>query len=356
MLANTNKGDGSILELPLGEYKITVTVDKNTDSKPFIAAPAKACEWQRASEHESAPESHENISVAQLVENWLAVKKFTVRPITYASYRNSGKSIAAFFSQMQVKAVSSLLINDYLKSLFERGLKANSIATMRIHLANLFNYAVQTEKIIAANPVHGSMRVRSSNKTLSKTMDENDLKNILRTAKEFPQEKIYPYTYHFLLLAAATGCRKSELLALKWENFDRQKSRVRIAEGLGGRLKTAAAYRNISVDRGIIRRICADIPRFGSYVFSTKGGSRVRQSLLDRHVKLIFAKAGVGQFTLHDIRHAHATILLTHGINVKVVSRRLGHSDVKITLERYTHFVPELEEAAAHILGSNLLV
>jgi integrase len=63
----------------------------------------------------------------------------------------------------------------------------------------------------------------------------------------------------------------------------------------------------------------------------------------DRHIK----KAQVPKITLHDLRHLHATLLMINGENPKVVAERLGHSDVSVTLDLYSHVTSDLQEGAA---------
>ena len=61
----------------------------------------------------------------------------------------------------------------------------------------------------------------------------------------------------------------------------------------------------------------------------------------------ILGKAGLPRIRLHDLRHTHATILLSQNVHPKIVSERLGHSTVGITLDTYSHMLPGLQEEAA---------
>lgn len=60
----------------------------------------------------------------------------------------------------------------------------------------------------------------------------------------------------------------------------------------------------------------------------------------------LIEKAKVPKIRLHDLRHTHATLLLSKGINVKVVSERLGHSNIKVTLDTYSHVLPTMQQEA----------
>lgn len=59
-------------------------------------------------------------------------------------------------------------------------------------------------------------------------------------------------------------------------------------------------------------------------------------------------KAAMPKIRFHDLRHTHATLLLAKGVNVKVISERLGHSNIKITLDTYSHVLPTMQEEAVN--------
>jgi integrase len=89
-------------------------------------------------------------------------------------------------------------------------------------------------------------------------------------------------------------------------------------------------------------------------VFATGIGTPIEPGNLLRAWYGITAAAGVSGLRIHDLRHAHATLLLGQGVHPKVVSERLGHASVNITLDTYSHLLPGLQEAAALALDSVL--
>ena len=82
-------------------------------------------------------------------------------------------------------------------------------------------------------------------------------------------------------------------------------------------------------------------------VFSHSDGALIRPASVIRAFKTIAESLGLKGAQLHDLCHAHATLMLQQGIHPKVVSKRLGHSSVAITPDTYSHILPELQEAAA---------
>ena len=83
-------------------------------------------------------------------------------------------------------------------------------------------------------------------------------------------------------------------------------------------------------------------------VFSHLDGSPLRPNSVSRAFEGLAKSLGFRGIRFHDLRHAHATLMLRQGIHPKIVSERLGHSSVAITLDIYSHVLPGLQEAAAH--------
>ena len=85
-----------------------------------------------------------------------------------------------------------------------------------------------------------------------------------------------------------------------------------------------------------------------SLVFCHPGGSPFRPNSITRALQVIAKSVGLKGVRLHDLRHAHATVLLQQGVHPKIVQERLGHSTISITLDTYSHVAPGLQEAAAN--------
>ena len=83
-------------------------------------------------------------------------------------------------------------------------------------------------------------------------------------------------------------------------------------------------------------------------------GSHANSSYLRKIFNKIIAEAGLPQIRFHDMRHAHATLLLLQGVNPKIVSERLGHADVRITLDTYSHLLPSMQKETARNFGNML--
>ena len=97
---------------------------------------------------------------------------------------------------------------------------------------------------------------------------------------------------------------------------------------------------------GIARAVDRDVDA-DDLVFSWPDGRPMLPGSVTHAFKKIARKAGLGQFHLHECRHTHASLLLQQGIHPKVVQERLGHANISITLDVYSHLTKGIQQAAA---------
>jgi integrase len=163
--------------------------------------------------------------------------------------------------------------------------------------------------------------------------------------------------------ALATGMRRGELLGLQWQDVDLDRGVIRVQRQLveiGGHMelgdvKTSAGRRRIDLPAEtttILRELKAGAN--SSFVFADKCGKPLIGARVSRRFKDAIRSAGVPEISFHEMRHTHATLLLIAGISPKVVQERLGHSNVSITLQTYSHVLPSLQADAAAALNDIL--
>ena len=169
-----------------------------------------------------------------------------------------------------------------------------------------------------------------------------------------------------LRLAAATGARRGELVAIQWSDFRGARLTIRrsLVESEGQlferRTKTGSkGHRTIAVDAETMRAIDALRARQRAaaeehelpdpvYVFSHDAGVTPWRP---DYLSLAYGRLSKREFRLHDLRHYHATQLLAAGVPVTTVSKRLGHTSTAVTLNTYGHWLPEQDREAADIIG-----
>jgi integrase len=178
------------------------------------------------------------------------------------------------------------------------------------------------------------------------------------------------------VLAVHTGLRQGELLGLKWDDIDLAARTLQVRRALitargGPRLaapKTKGSRRRVSLTgaavealKAHLERQLAQIDRAGSLwqekglVFASETGAPLdRRDLTSRRFKPLLERARLPHFRFHDLRHTCATLLLTQNVNPKVVSEMLGHSSIAITLDTYSHVLPNMQDSAARALEEAL--
>ncbi len=166
-------------------------------------------------------------------------------------------------------------------------------------------------------------------------------------------------------LALATGMRRGELLGLRWEDVSFGEGRLAVRYSLvatraGAVLQDTKTGRAHSIALSpdtldVLRRhrvrqaeeCMAQGRGRAVYVFEGENGGHVQPQMVNHHFGRLVKAAGVPRIRFHDLRHCHATLLLVQGVHPKVVAERLGHSSVNITLNRYSHLLPDLQREAA---------
>jgi integrase len=171
-----------------------------------------------------------------------------------------------------------------------------------------------------------------------------------------------------VLFTLATGLRRGELLGLRWCDLDLEAAKLRVAHSLeeaGGVLrlkepKTRAGRRTIPLPATAVQvlrhhRAAQDELRLASgpayddhdHVFCLPDGSPWRPSAFSVAFHRLVKRTAIEAARFHDLRHTHATQLLRAGVAPKVVSERLGHANIAITLDIYAHVLPEMQNEAA---------
>jgi integrase len=174
--------------------------------------------------------------------------------------------------------------------------------------------------------------------------------------------------YDFLMVAAGTGCRRGELLALRWDDVDLFAQAIWISKSLGQtraglRVKptkngkprqvdlapsTIAILKQVQAEQERHRRLYgADYRADLNLVFCTPDGEYLKPDSVTAKACLIAKKAGLKDTSIHTLRHSHGSQLLSAGVPLPTVSKRLGHSSVHVTATVYAHALAKDERAAA---------
>lgn len=178
------------------------------------------------------------------------------------------------------------------------------------------------------------------------------------------------------VLLVSTGMRRGEVLGLRWADVDLDAGRLAVRHTIGrvggkvmaGEPKTAKSKRSIALDPATVavlrrhriaqleeRLAWGGLHQDRDLAFALEDGAPVHPEAIGRALRRIAKAAGVRPVRTHDLRHGWATAALEAGVHPKVVSDRLGHSKVSVTLDVYSHVAPAVEEEAARLVASKLL-
>lgn len=217
------------------------------------------------------------------------------------------------------------------------GLSKRSLKYIHQILNNLFNQALK-EGFISENPAQ-AVKVSYDYNTIENVLSKSQLQRFLETAKTSQYYLIY-------LLELSTGLRRGEILGLKWEDIDFNKSTITIKREVvmvKGKptvvesVKSKTSFRTLSVPFEILNAL-KEKPKTSDFIFVTSNNTIVSPTNLRRDFKKILKKAGLPSYIrFHDLRHTYATYLLEAGVNIKFIQQELGHSNPAFTLHRYSH-------------------
>jgi integrase len=239
------------------------------------------------------------------------------------------------------------------------GLSASTVRYMHAVLHRALGQAVLWN-MLQRNPAH-VVKAPKIERRQMKALDESQMADLL--ARFRPTRMFVP-----VLLGAMCGLRRGEIAALRWKSIDLAGARMAITESAeqtsaGVRMKEtksghgrAIALPSIVVEelRRYRLRQVQELLRLGVHaaddtlvVLREDGESLQPSTLSHRFVELLAASPELPRIRFHDLRHSHATHLLTSGVHPKVAQERLGHSTIGITLDLYSHVLPGMQEDAA---------
>ena len=309
-----------------------------------------------------------NKKVGEWMDEWVENYLPNVEETTRVGYRTKIRCYIKpaigniFLSSLRTEHVQRM-IND----MNNRGLSPKNIRDTFNNINAAMKKAVKV-KLIPHNPCE-AVELPKLKKYKAKVYSLDMIQNLLDTAKGTDM-----YLPVFLLVMV--GLRRGELLALRWSDIDFKnnvlKVRRNMVNGENGCIikepKSEAGIRDIhlgddvmSVLRETRIQYMNDAFNYGpgfqnlNFVIRQEDGSPYKPDSMTQKWSKFIKAHNLPRIRLHDLRHSNATALIQAGINPRVVQQRLGHSDVNITLNTYTHVLPEMDMEAAEKLDAIIL-
>jgi integrase len=303
-----------------------------------------------------------------LLKEWLPAIKGTVRPTTFASYATHVEGhIVPVLGSLQLSRLSAQAINAFYARLLENGrlqgkgsLSPATVRRVHATLHRACRDAVRWQRL-SLNPVDAADPPRGHSKQRElPAWNSEQLAGFLRSLKD---DRLFA----LWRLLSMTGARRGEALGLRWEDLDVEAATITIRRALvplGDTVivsepKTARGRRRIALDPTTIealkahaalqadeRSACEEWVETG-YIFTTEDGQPLDPHRISKAFERHLREAALPRIPLHGLRHTYATLALSSGVNPRIVSGRLGHSTVALTLDIYSHVLPQADQEAA---------
>ena len=167
------------------------------------------------------------------------------------------------------------------------------------------------------------------------------------------------------VLAIDTGMRQGEIFGLHWADVDLKAGAVAVSRTLievrgeiePGEPKSAKGKRRIDLSRATVdalhehrKRMFAEGRSASPWVFcDSEGGALRKSNFLRRSFHPLLKRAGLPHCRFHDLRHCSAVLMLSQGVHPKVAQERLGHSQISVTMDTYSHVLPSMQRDVAAI-------
>lgn len=234
-----------------------------------------------------------------------------------------------------------------------------TIRNIHMNLSAALNKAVDLE-LIKKNPAK-KVVIPKGRKYRAEVYDKEDIKILLESIAGTHMELS-------INMAVGLGLRRGELLALRWEDVDFENKKVRIQRSLAqvkGEIfikapKTESSNREIHIPDGLVtllkkKRLEQNkmkVKLGGEYednnlIVCQKDGRFYKPDAFSNIFNRLILRLGLKRIRFHDLRHTHATLLLTMGVSPKVAQQRLGHGSISTTMDIYSHVIEEVEKEAA---------
>ena len=308
----------------------------------------------------------------QVFEIWKNNYELTVKESTFVKVMSQYEfHILPIFGSKFIDDISVIDIQNYANDKVNNFVNYRNLIT---NISRIFDYAVNIG-LIDANP---TKRISIPKRKIS--VGDNKKQNYytkteLKQFLDLSRKQQPYYIYAFFQLLAYSGCRKGEILGLQWRSVSFKDNHINImqtlASGKDNRLyleqpKTKHSKRIVSLDkqtmavlkhwkkeqRKMIFQLGYNTMNDEQLVFSNIENSFLQVSKPRKWMLQTIHKNNLKEISIHGFRHTHATLLLEAGVSPKVISERLGHSSIQITLDLYSHVTEEMEREVPDIFAN----
>ena len=300
-------------------------------------------------------------TVAEFLRSWLESSvKPRVRPLTYAGYKvNVEKHLVPTLGKIPLDQLTPQHVEGMINSRLAAGLSGKSVAYIHQVLRTGLSLAVRWD-IVSRNVARLVDAPRIERKSI-KPLSPDEARRFLRAIDGHRLEALFS-------VAIALGLRQGEALGLRWEDIDFGAETLRVnnqLQRIGGKLvlvppKTEKSRRTLVMPAMALERLLEHEKRQVAeklmagkswqetgLIFANRVGAPTQARRVIEQFHDALEGAGIRRIRFHDLRHSCATLLLVQGVSPRVVMEVLGHSEIALTMNAYSHVAPELQREAA---------
>lgn len=288
---------------------------------------------------------------------WLESKNDTISKNTMQSYKSLlNKHIRPELGNYRLCNINTPLLKNFINNLKKLDLSSRSLIYIITLLKSSLRQAV-IDDLLLKNPADKIVKPKLVPTKKIIALNKAETVKLLSVIKK-------PKYYNLFSLALRTGLRRSEILGLRWTDIDFDKKNTLSVEQtvlkinnvavISPSTKNKSSNRTITIDDKAIQLLKHQMKlvlanKLKSYdfydhdlVFPNENGLPSKPDTISKKARQFQKLAELPkEFTFHTLRHTHATLLLKAGINFKVIQARLGHSSYQITMDTYSHVVPD---------------
>jgi integrase len=315
----------------------------------------------------------------ELCEEYKNSKKHEVRESTIRTHNTRiDYYILPYLKSYKIDKINQVILQNWKTSINEsksqktgEPLSIYFKKSVYADLRAIFNYAVKMG-YLPINPLKtvDNFRDAYEKKTEINYYTAEEFKKFIAEAKNCAKNEtsssIYEWNFYvFFNIAFYTGMRKGEIYALTWN--DVSDNVIHITKSITQKIKgndrvtppkNKSSVRDVKIPK-VLKNVLEEhlnrykwIAGFTTEWYICGGEKCIRDTSVDKHNRKYAKAAGLKRIRIHDFRHSHASLLANSGINIQEVARRLGHSNVEITWNTYSHLYPQEEDRAIEILDN----
>ncbi|MDM5231438.1 tyrosine-type recombinase/integrase [Lysinibacillus pakistanensis] len=314
------------------------------------------------------------MNFTDFVSEWEKKYASKLAGTTYGNHqRKLTDHITPVIGHMEMIKINELIILDLLDNLQRKDGKTGELSfhskqDIYRTLQSIFKYAVKW-KVITDNPMENVDKPKAADTEYDQkelqVYDEEEISQLMELVQNEPDHWRIIFT-----LALAAGLRRGELLGLEWKNIDFVNNQIEIKQTIvltkAGphikRTKTKSSKRVVTLPISMMNELkvyrkkwvkeklkYADIweEEEHEWVFCNEKGHHLHPSSPSNKWRKFLIANEFKYIRLHDLRHTSASILIAQGVHAKIISERLGHSDISITMNTYGHAFKSADRAAA---------